>query len=49
MSGSKISYACKAARFLASELTSGDRLEIVSFDDEIKVVIPHNQYAIPTR
>ena len=49
MSGSKLSYARKAARFLASELTSGDRLEIVSFDDEIKVVIPHNQYAIPTR
>ncbi|WP_072014271.1 MULTISPECIES: vWA domain-containing protein [unclassified Prochlorococcus] len=40
MSGSKLSYACKAARFLASELTSRVRLEIVSFDDEITVVIP---------
>jgi Ca-activated chloride channel family protein len=49
MSGSKLSYACKAARFLASELTSRDRLEIVSFDDESKSLSHHNQYAIPTR
>ncbi len=40
MSGSKLSHARKAARFLASELTARDRLAIVSFDDEIKVVIP---------
>ncbi len=40
MSGTKLSYARKAARFLAGELTSRDRLAIVSFDDEVKVVVP---------
>jgi Ca-activated chloride channel family protein len=40
MSGSKLSYARKAARFLASELTERDRLAIVTFDDEINVLVP---------
>ncbi|MCP9850770.1 VWA domain-containing protein [Cyanobium sp. Morenito 9A2] len=40
MSGTKLSYARKAARFLAGELTNRDRLAIVSFDDEVKVVVP---------
>ncbi len=40
MSGIKLSYARKAARFLAGELTSRDRLAIVTFDDEVKVVVP---------
>jgi Ca-activated chloride channel homolog len=40
MSGTKLSYARKAARFLAGELTSRDRLAIISFDDEVKVVVP---------
>jgi Ca-activated chloride channel homolog len=39
MSGTKLSYARKAARFLAGELTSRDRLAIISFDDEVKVVV----------
>ncbi len=40
MSGSKLSNARKAARFLASELTERDRLAIISFDEGTKVVIP---------
>ncbi len=40
MSGTKLSYARKAARFLAGELTGRDRLAIVTFDDEVKVVVP---------
>lgn len=40
MSGSKLSYARKAARFLAGELTERDRLAIVTFDDEINVLVP---------
>ena len=40
MSGTKLSYARKAARFLAGELTRRDRLAIVSFDDEVRVVVP---------
>lgn len=40
MSGRKLSYARKAARFLAGELTERDRLAIVTFDDEINVVVP---------
>lgn len=40
MSGLKLSYARKAARFLAAELTSRDRLAIVTFDEEVKVVAP---------
>jgi Ca-activated chloride channel family protein len=40
MDGSKLSYARKAARFLAGELTERDRLAIVTFDDEINVLVP---------
>jgi Ca-activated chloride channel family protein len=40
MSGSKLSYARKAARFLAGALTERDRLAIVTFDDEINVLVP---------
>lgn len=40
MGGSKLSYARKAARFLACELTERDRLAIVAFDDEINVLLP---------
>jgi Ca-activated chloride channel family protein len=40
MSGRKLSYARKAARFLASELTARDRLAIVSFDDQVELVMP---------
>ena len=37
MSGRKLSYARKAARFLAGELTGRDHLAIVSFDEEVAV------------
>ncbi len=40
MSGRKLSYARKAARFLAGELTARDRLAIVTFDGEVSVVMP---------
>jgi Ca-activated chloride channel family protein len=40
MAGSKLSYARKAARFLAGELTERDRLAIVTFDDEVNVLVP---------
>lgn len=40
MHGQKLSYARKAARFLAGELTSRDRLAIVTFDDEVTVIVP---------
>jgi Ca-activated chloride channel family protein len=40
MAGSKLSYARKAARFLAGELTERDRLAIVTFDDEVTVLVP---------
>ena len=40
MAGSKLSYARKAARFLASELTERDRLAIVTFDNEVNVLVP---------
>lgn len=40
MAGSKLSYARKAARFLAGELSERDRLAIVTFDDEVKVLVP---------
>ncbi|MFM7361890.1 MAG: vWA domain-containing protein [Cyanobium sp.] len=40
MSGSKLSHARKAARFLAGELSERDRLAIVTFDDEMKVLVP---------
>jgi Ca-activated chloride channel family protein len=40
MSGSKLSYARKAARFLVGELSERDRLAIVTFDDEVEVLVP---------
>ena len=40
MAGRKLSYARKAARFLAGELTERDRLAIVVFDDQVKVLVP---------
>ena len=40
MAGRKLSYARKAARFLAGELTDRDRLAIVVFDDQVKVLVP---------
>lgn len=40
MSGSKLSHARKAARFLAGELSERDRLAIITFDDEVKVLVP---------
>jgi len=40
MDGSKLSYARKAARFLAGALTPRDRLAIVTFDDEVEVLVP---------
>lgn len=40
MAGEKLSYARKAARSLAAELTAQDRLAIVSFDDEVQIVVP---------
>jgi len=40
MSGTKLSYARKAARFLAAQLTAADRLAIVTFDDEVQVLVP---------
>ncbi|MCP9885874.1 VWA domain-containing protein [Synechococcus sp. ATX 2A4] len=47
MSGTKLSYARKAARFLAGELTSRDRLAIVTFDNDVKVVVPSTPVADP--
>jgi len=47
MGGTKLSYARKAARFLAGELTGRDRLAIVSFDDEVTVVVPSMPVADP--
>jgi Ca-activated chloride channel homolog len=40
MAGSKLSYARKAARFLAAELSERDRLAIVTFDGEVQVLVP---------
>ncbi|MCT0249056.1 VWA domain-containing protein [Synechococcus sp. CS-205] len=40
MSGTKLSYARKAARFLAGQLTAADRLAIVTFDSDIDVLVP---------
>jgi Ca-activated chloride channel family protein len=40
MAGTKLSYARKAARFLAGELTERDRLAIVTFDDGVDVLVP---------
>ncbi len=47
MGGTKLSYARKAARFLAGELTSRDRLAIVSFDDEVRIVVPSTPVTDP--
>lgn len=40
MDGRKLSYARKSARFLAGELTERDRLAIVTFDEEVNVLVP---------
>ncbi len=40
MGGTKLSYARKAARFLAGQLTGADRLAIVTFDDQVTVLVP---------
>jgi Ca-activated chloride channel family protein len=40
MAGSKLSYARKAARFLAGELTERDRLAIITFDGSVNVLVP---------
>ena len=47
MSGRKLSYARKAARFLAGELTARDRLAIVAFDDEVTLVMPSTPVSDP--
>ncbi|MEA5442837.1 vWA domain-containing protein [Cyanobium gracile] len=47
MDGTKLSYARKAARFLAGELTGRDRLAIVSFDDEVQIVVPSRPVSDP--
>lgn len=47
MSGRKLSYARKAARFLAGELTARDRLAIVAFDDEVTLVMPSTPVTDP--
>ena len=47
MSGRKLSFARKAARFLAGELTARDRLAIVTFDDEVTVVMPSTPVSDP--
>lgn len=47
MSGRKLSYARKASRFLAGELTARDRLSIVTFDREVSVVMPSTPVISP--
>lgn len=47
MASRKLSYARKAARFLAGELTTRDRLAIVTFDGEVQVVMPSTPVADP--
>lgn len=49
MGGRKLSYARKAARFLVSQLTGQDRLGIVTFEDEVEVVMPSNRVTDPQR
>ena len=49
MQGRKLSYARKAARFLASELTPRDRLSIVVFDHEVSVLMPSLPVHSPER
>lgn len=40
MSGSKLDYAKKAARFVVDHLNTGDFLSIVQYDDVVEVVAP---------
>jgi len=47
MAGRKLSYARKAARFLVGELTGRDRLAIVTFDDEVSVLVPSTPVGDP--
>lgn len=47
MSGTKLSYARKAARFLAGQLTDADRLAIVTFDDEVQLLVPSRRAGDP--
>ena len=47
MAGRKLSYARKAARFLVGELTARDRLAIVTFDDEVSVLVPSTPVGNP--
>ena len=47
MAGRKLSNARKAARFLAGELITRDRLAIVAFDDEAQVVVPSTPVTDP--
>jgi Ca-activated chloride channel family protein len=47
MAGRKLSYARKAARFLVGELTARDQLAIVTFDDEVSVLVPSTPVADP--
>jgi Ca-activated chloride channel family protein len=49
MAGTKLSYARKAARFLAAELTGRDRLAIVSFDSHVQLVVPSTPVTQPQR
>lgn len=49
MAGSKLSYARKAARFLAGELCDRDRLAIVTFDSEVNVLVPSQPVRDPLR
>jgi Ca-activated chloride channel family protein len=47
MAGRKLSYARKAARFLVGELTARDQLAIVTFDDEVSVLVPSTPVGDP--
>jgi len=47
MAGQKLSYARKAARSLAGELTARDRLAIVAFDGEVQIVVPSRSVDSP--
>jgi Ca-activated chloride channel family protein len=49
MAGSKLSYARKAARFLATELCDRDRLAIITFDSEVNVLVPSQPVRDPLR
>nr|WP_256438948.1 VWA domain-containing protein [Synechococcus sp. CCY 9618] len=47
MHGRKISFARKAARFLAGELSTRDHLAIISFDDQVDLVVPSRAVGDP--